>query len=176
MPTMQEIDNLETLLGNGSFGPLVKLVCKAARRGVEEDAEVRRVESALSSDIRNLTEKVIPNIRERAEKAEADKQAAHDGWNNALIASANSERYLNNQIDELKAELGVLRDALEQEKNRAEQLEAALAGVVWRENAKQAKIDALMLEYCPDEMTPEQIAEWEAHQKPSPDQGEHDEH
>ena len=30
----------------------------------------------------------------------------------------------------------------------------------------QAKIDALMLEYCPDEMTEEQIAEWEKHQKP----------
>jgi hypothetical protein len=30
----------------------------------------------------------------------------------------------------------------------------------------QAKIDALMLEYCPDEMTPEQIDEWERHQRP----------
>ncbi len=28
----------------------------------------------------------------------------------------------------------------------------------------QAKIDALMLEYCPDEMTPEQLANWERHQ------------
>jgi len=32
-------------------------------------------------------------------------------------------------------------------------------------DAKQAKIDALMLEYCPDEMTPEQLAEWGRHQK-----------
>jgi hypothetical protein len=30
--------------------------------------------------------------------------------------------------------------------------------------ANQAKIDALMLEYCPDEMTPEQVANWAAHQ------------
>lgn len=30
--------------------------------------------------------------------------------------------------------------------------------------AKQARIDALMLEYCPDDMTPEQVAEWERHQ------------
>ena len=29
----------------------------------------------------------------------------------------------------------------------------------------QAKIDALMLEYCPDEMTPEQIENWKRHQK-----------
>ena len=28
----------------------------------------------------------------------------------------------------------------------------------------QAKIDALMLEYCPDEITPEQIENWKRHQ------------
>lgn len=33
--------------------------------------------------------------------------------------------------------------------------------------AKQAKIDALMLEYCPDEMTPEQVVEWGENQKPA---------
>ena len=41
---------------------------------------------------------------------------------------------------------------------RAEAAEAKL-------KQAQAKIDALMLEYCPDEMTPEQMAEWERHQK-----------
>jgi len=30
----------------------------------------------------------------------------------------------------------------------------------------QARIDALMLEYCPGEMTPEQTAEWARHQAP----------
>jgi hypothetical protein len=30
---------------------------------------------------------------------------------------------------------------------------------------KQARIDALMLEYCPDEMTPEQVEEWGRHQR-----------
>jgi hypothetical protein len=34
-------------------------------------------------------------------------------------------------------------------------------------DAQQEKIDALMLEYCPDEMTHEQIDEWEKHQKVS---------
>jgi hypothetical protein len=28
-----------------------------------------------------------------------------------------------------------------------------------------ARIDALMLEYCPDEMTPEQVNEWGKHQR-----------
>ena len=30
--------------------------------------------------------------------------------------------------------------------------------------AQQAKIDSLMLEYCPDEMTQEQIDSWKKHQ------------
>jgi hypothetical protein len=35
-----------------------------------------------------------------------------------------------------------------------------------------AKIDALMFEYCPDEMTPEQIANYEAHVKAASQQQE----
>lgn len=34
-------------------------------------------------------------------------------------------------------------------------------------DARQAKIDALMMEHCPEEMTPEQTAEWARHQVPS---------
>lgn len=34
-------------------------------------------------------------------------------------------------------------------------------------SAAQAKIDELMLEYCPEEMTNEQIAEYEKHQRPA---------
>ena len=33
--------------------------------------------------------------------------------------------------------------------------------------SKQAKIDTLMEEYCPDEMTEEQMANWAAHQRPA---------
>lgn len=33
--------------------------------------------------------------------------------------------------------------------------------------AKQAEIDRLMLEFCPDEMTPEQVDEWNRHQRPT---------
>lgn len=33
-------------------------------------------------------------------------------------------------------------------------------------DALQAKLDAVMLEYCPEDMTPEQMAEWARHQKP----------
>lgn len=33
---------------------------------------------------------------------------------------------------------------------------------------KQTHIDSLMLEYCPDEMTPEQIVEWSRNQRKAP--------
>ena len=33
----------------------------------------------------------------------------------------------------------------------------------------QARIDELMLEYCPEEMTPEQLDEWARHQIPAPE-------
>ena len=35
-----------------------------------------------------------------------------------------------------------------------------------RANSAQAKVDALMLEYCPNEMTKEQLDEWAKHQRP----------
>jgi len=43
---------------------------------------------------------------------------------------------------------------------------AALSAAEQRAEGMQARIDELMLEYCPDEMTPEQIEEWGKHQKP----------
>lgn len=46
----------------------------------------------------------------------------------------------------------------------------ALQGATVRQQDKiaalEAKIDALMLEYCPDEMTKEQLGNWAAHQRP----------
>lgn len=45
-----------------------------------------------------------------------------------------------------------------------ESLESEVARLKADAASKQARIDALMLEHCPDEMTPEQMAEWAAHQ------------
>ena len=42
----------------------------------------------------------------------------------------------------------------------------AIEKLVAERDALQAKVDALMLEYCPDEMTPEQVEEWAKHQVP----------
>jgi hypothetical protein len=57
------------------------------------------------------------------------------------------------EIDKVNAELVWY-------KNRVKELEG-------QANNLQAKIDSLMLEYCPDEITPEQIKTWESHQKVS---------
>ena len=55
-------------------------------------------------------------------------------------------------------------------RSRAERAEARVAELEREAAAKQARIDALMLEYCPDEMTPEQVAEWARHQRPISEQ------
>lgn len=34
-------------------------------------------------------------------------------------------------------------------------------------DARQAKVDALMLEFCPDEMTDDQLDHWARHQQPA---------
>ena len=48
----------------------------------------------------------------------------------------------------------------------AEDFEALYLAYRAKYEAVQAKLDELMLEYCPDEMTPEQIAEWARNQVP----------
>jgi hypothetical protein len=37
-------------------------------------------------------------------------------------------------------------------------------------NMQQAEIDRLMLEYCPNEMSAEQVEEWGKHQRHAPDE------
>lgn len=48
-----------------------------------------------------------------------------------------------------------------------ERLQHCLSDETRKREALQAQVDALMLEYCPDEMTPEQTAEWARHQRPA---------
>jgi hypothetical protein len=52
------------------------------------------------------------------------------------------------------------------EKSHYDALHAEVEALRAQVGAKQAEIDRLMLEYCPDEMTPEQVAEWGKHQRP----------
>lgn len=48
---------------------------------------------------------------------------------------------------------------------RIAEIEAQNARLREDVEAKQAEIDLLMLEFCPDEMTPEQLANWASHQR-----------
>lgn len=56
--------------------------------------------------------------------------------------------------------------AIEVERSARELLQDALPVLESLQSqlaASEAKVDSLMFEYCPDEMTPEQIAEYENH-------------
>ncbi len=70
-----------------------------------------------------------------------------------------------------RKELREQKQRAESAERRASELEAKLAEAQRDAGVKQAQIDRLMLEYCPDEMTPEQLAEWGRNQKPVEDDG-----
>ena len=57
-----------------------------------------------------------------------------------------------------------LKEEIERRYNTYVELERQL-------DAKQAEVDALMLEYCPSEMSQEQLENWAAHQRPAKEQG-----
>lgn len=69
-------------------------------------------------------------------------------------------------VRELTAARGDLEYIRELREKDASDYARALSEEQRRCEALQAKVDALMLEYCPDEMTPEQTAEWARHQRP----------
>lgn len=72
----------------------------------------------------------------------------------ARLRAAQSESGLQSTLEEANR-------CYLQQFDRAEALQRAL-------NAKQAELDRVMIEYCPDEMTAEQTANWAKHQRPVP--------
>jgi uncharacterized coiled-coil protein SlyX len=82
------------------------------------------------------------------------------------------EMRLNRRIAELEVTLGqrvkaadAMREVIVAKCGEVTSLEKQVAELGQQLAAKQAKIDALMFEYCPDEMTQEQIAEWGMNQR-----------
>lgn len=69
-----------------------------------------------------------------------------------IVSSKHGDRFLYGSEHTRGMQLGYEACCKKQE-DRIAELESKLA-------EKQSKIDALMLEYCPDDMTPEQIKEW----------------
>lgn len=65
----------------------------------------------------------------------------------------------NNEADHLRQRLMLAE-------HHAATMEAFAFSVAEKADAIQARLDALMLEFCPEEMTEAQKANWARHQKP----------
>ena len=72
---------------------------------------------------------------------------------------------LKKEIETLTHRNEQLKDLIKSEQRLSEVLEKR--GDEWkrRAGARQARIDALMFEFCPDDMTADQIAEYEKQQR-----------
>ena len=95
--TMQEIDNLEMVVGDGTFGPLMKRVCQAARRGVEADQAIVDQDNAIA---------LATEERERAEKAEAENKTQ-------IVYRKHDQRtieFVNSVIARKEAELAAIKE------------------------------------------------------------------
>lgn len=69
-------------------------------------------------------------------------------------------------VEELKQQAFLILSRFQSGTENVVRLDNALECVMRVWNHQQAKIDELMLEYCPDEMTVEQMQEYERSQKP----------
>ena len=68
-------------------------------------------------------------------------------------------------LDQWKAEITALRKQLKACSSAFDRQQEALDRNTEQIANKQAQIDRLMMEYCPDEMTEEQVKEWKKHQR-----------
>jgi len=62
-----------------------------------------------------------------------------------------------------------LKRALIEERHRSNDYAEQISVLQKQLQAKQAKIDALMLEFCPEVITTEQFENWAKHQVKNPD-------
>lgn len=99
-------------------------------------------------------------------------ESVHDDNNTMRLLNQEKYRALiaERERDALEAELN---DTIERwsrtSKNEADAMaecQQQLSFLRGDRDALQAKLDKVMLEYCPDEMTPEQKATWARHQQP----------
>lgn len=124
-------------LPDGSKVSVNDIRAELERGGVVDPSHAEALEARLDS-MRKLLEGVLGKTLDSPESGVADMVAA--------LAQAE------------KSGESVTQDAVE--------CIIDLAGMQQQLDAKQAVIDRLMLEYCPDEMTVEQVAEWGKHQVP----------
>lgn len=111
------------------------------------------------SDFRTLKDGSSDQAGNPAVAAPSEKDGRESGFNACCFKSLCLEN-----ARELAAAIERERLANMRADQAEEARDAAQSATTAREAALQAKIDRLMLEYCPEEMTPEQIAEWKKHQ------------
>ncbi len=81
-----------------------------------------------------------------------------------LDARATVDAQRESYISDLQEQLAHANKLADTEMHKAQIAEAKLAEVERERDKKQAEIDRLMLEFCPGEMTQEQVEEWSKHQ------------
>lgn len=70
-------------------------------------------------------------------------------------------------IAKANQEADFLRQRLMRAEHHASVMQGFAEAAARKADALQAQLDALMLEYCPEEMTEAQKANWAKHQKPA---------
>ena len=95
-----------------------------------------------------------------------DELESYGTRNHAIDKAAVCIKKLQAENAALKAELAAAQDDVVAWKYEADGFRRNRDALSAELLAAQAKIDSLMFEYCPDEMTPEQISEWGKWQRP----------
>ena len=91
-----------------------------------------------------------------------------DGYDAGMADGHRLMKPLQERIRELEGAWRIEQEARDVFYQKWSKAEAELAALRAGDMAKQAKIDAVMLEHCPEEMTKEQIAEWQRNVAPAP--------
>jgi chromosome segregation ATPase len=123
-------------------------------------AEKAEAENATLRLNLSVTMEELGEMRDRAEKAEAENAAQLKELHRISEALGTNEGHSSvTHIETLREQLKDCSAAFDKQQEMLDRNAEQLAN-------KQARIDALMFEYCPIEMSLEQIMEWKKHQRP----------
>lgn len=139
------------------------------------EASIEFTESQLLEFINH-----IPAVKALQEEVEWLYEQLSNAYDNVTVHEAPAGMVMmpedtQQEITQLREENEILRQQkaggdtmVSVQWERITTLEATNAAQAEQLAAKQAQIDALMLEYCPDEMGKDQFDEWARNQKPAP--------
>ena len=118
----------------------------------------------LSSDERMFADSIPPGVIADVEKTMRHKRAErYEAWAVGIDEQQSKYEAAHEALVNTENDLARCREVANNQRGRIADLERQLA-------EKQAEIDRLMLEFCPDEMTQKQKETWASHQKPAADE------